>query len=391
MAGEAVAWLSRQRAGMKPFCLTVSLVNPHDKQFFWAGTETAQYNQIFADNNAQPEINFDIFSPVGIESSPANYGYSALPANWESAATLASNKPACQTFNRNFSSLLYGDASEDPNQGGFGMASYPGSATAKIAIAPFSYWRRSLDSYTGVMELVDKEIGRVVAAIPRSIRNNTIIIFTSDHGEYAGAHGMLSGKEGTIYEECMKVPLIVVDPRGKYTGDIDHIRRGLTSSVDLLPMMVSIAHGSQEWMKGSYAQAYSDRLNMLPILKRSSGRSRSRVWMASDEMHGRTLNLSNVPRHILGVRTKDLKVASYSYWGSRGNRRSVRMEVESYDYDTRNGRLELDNFRCDTGKAQKLLKEMNRELAMRAKLPRHWQAASNRAKAEYLKFIKTIS
>ncbi len=388
MAGQAVEWLSRQRPGRRPFCLTVSLVNPHDKQFFWGGTEAARFEQVYADNRAEPVIPFTAYPG---ESDPPEHGYPDLAPNWESAATLAANKPACQTFNRSFSALLYGDASEDPGQTGFGVKPYLGSDTYKIAVAPFSYWRRSLDSYTQVMELVDKEIGRVIRAIPRSIRSNTVIVLTSDHGEYAGAHGMLSGKEGTMYEECMKVPLIVVDPRGVLTGDVDHVRHGITSSVDVLPMLATIAHGDRGWIRGAYADAYRERLDLLPVLKRASGRTRTRAWMASDEFHGRTLDFIGVPRHVLGVRTKELKVASYSYWNPRGVRRRSGMEVESYDFSTKRGRWELDNFRCDSGAARTLLKQMNREAQMRAPLPTRWRAASNRARAEYLRFIKTIS
>jgi arylsulfatase A-like enzyme len=41
-----------------------------------------------------------------------------------------------------------------------------------------------------------------------------VFVFVSDHGEYAGAHGLLSGKMGPAYEECIGVPLIVTDPSG---------------------------------------------------------------------------------------------------------------------------------------------------------------------------------
>ena len=40
-----------------------------------------------------------------------------------------------------------------------------------------------------------------------------MIVFTSDHGEYGGSHG-LRGKGAGAYEEGIRVPLIVTDPRG---------------------------------------------------------------------------------------------------------------------------------------------------------------------------------
>lgn len=387
MAGQAVHWLRRQKKGAKPFCLTVSLVNPHDKQFFWSGTEASLYRRLYEREGATPLINFE---PYPGEGKPRDYGYSALPRNWESAKQLAANKPGCQTFTREFSALVYGDAAERPTDK-FSFRDFPGISSFKIAVAPFEYWRKSQDCYTQVMEMVDKEIGRVVRAIPRELRDDTIIILTSDHGEYAGAHGMLSGKEGTVYEECMKVPLIVVDPRGEYTGDEDIVRRGLTSSVDLLPLMVTIGHGgSREWMKGDYRAAYGDHLDLLPVLKRRSGRTRKYVWMSSDEMHAQSLNVGNAPRHVLGVRTEELKVASYTHWTEDGRRLKGGRELESYDYDTPGGRWELDNFQCESGAARDLLRIMNKERRMAAPLPPRWQATSQRAKQIYLDFIKSI-
>jgi uncharacterized sulfatase len=70
-----------------------------------------------------------------------------------------------------------------------------------------------------------------------------------------------------MYEEAVNVPLIVVDPRERYAGDIDKVRHQLTSSVDVLPMLATIAHGTKEWMKGAYADTYEERLDMLPISK----------------------------------------------------------------------------------------------------------------------------
>lgn len=387
MAGQAVAWLQRQKRGADPFCLTVSLVNPHDKQFFWGGTEAALFQQLYERASAKPVINFE---PYEGEGDPPDYGYADLPPNWESAAALAENKPGCQTFNRELSALLYGDAAEQRTDQ-YGFREVPGLDGMTVAVAPFHYWRKSRDCYTQVMEMVDREIGRVVRAIPPDLRDDTIIILTSDHGEYAGAHGMLSGKEGSMYEECMRVPLIVVDPREEYTGDLDAVRGGLTSSVDLLPLLVSIGHGgSQDWLRGDNRVAYGHHLDMLPVLKSRNGRTRRYVWMATDEMHGQSLNRQNVPRHVLGVRTEELKVASYSHWTVSGQPLTAGRELESYDYATPAGRQELENFQCESGAARRLLRQLTRERRMAGALPPRWQRVSDQARQIYLDFIQTI-
>ena len=46
IANQAVKWLQQNRGSDAPFCLTVSFVNPHDKQFFWGGSEGTNYEAL---------------------------------------------------------------------------------------------------------------------------------------------------------------------------------------------------------------------------------------------------------------------------------------------------------------------------------------------------------
>src|SRR6185295_9270509 len=104
--------------------------------------------------------------------------------------------------------------------------------------------------------------------LPQSVIDNTVIIFASDHGEYSGAHGFVQGKIGTVYEECMHIPLIVMDPSGRFTGDTNVIRSGLCSSVDLLRMFVTLGYkGDTTWFQGINGQIYGDRHDMYSMLK----------------------------------------------------------------------------------------------------------------------------
>jgi uncharacterized sulfatase len=86
-----------------------------------------------------------------------------------------------------------------------------------IGTAPYSYWERGMDSYTQVMNMVDEHIGTVVGALPPDVAANTVVVFTSDHGDFSGAHGFPANKAGTVYEEAFNVPLIVTDLSGRYT------------------------------------------------------------------------------------------------------------------------------------------------------------------------------
>ena len=92
--------------------------------------------------------------------------------------------------------------------------------------------------YYRLVEQVDREIGVVLDALEKSpYKDNTIIVFTSDHGEMAGAHG-LRGKNNP-YEECQKVPLIFVG-KGVKKGVIDNTTP-VCNGWDMLPTMLDMA------------------------------------------------------------------------------------------------------------------------------------------------------
>src|ERR1019366_7772244 len=85
----------------------------------------------------------------------------------------------------------------------------------------------------------------VLASRP-SVARNTVVLFTSDHGEYGDSHG-LRGKGAGMYEEAIRVPLIVSDPTGNLGGVPNTVRHQLSSSVDLAPLLLTVASGSNSW------------------------------------------------------------------------------------------------------------------------------------------------
>ena len=73
-------------------------------------------------------------------------------------------------------------------------------------------WRRYRSLYFRLVEKVDAEIGKIVDAIDRrNLWRNTVVIFTSDHGDGVGAHHW--NQKSALYEEVVNVPLIVTLPR----------------------------------------------------------------------------------------------------------------------------------------------------------------------------------
>ncbi len=91
-------------------------------------------------------------------------------------------------------------------------------------------WRYYIYSYYRLVEMVDAEIGRVYDALMRSpYRDNTLFIFTADHGDGLGFHGNIS--KGYLEEEAWRVPVVTVFPERISAGrmDVEH----LTSGIDI--------------------------------------------------------------------------------------------------------------------------------------------------------------
>lgn len=89
--------------------------------------------------------------------------------------------------------------------------------------------------------LLDIQFDRVFKALDANgLRDNTIVIFTTDHGDYAGAHGGMVQKWHTAYEEAIHVPFVVSSPLVNNTGELKEFTMP-TSSIDLLPTMLGLA------------------------------------------------------------------------------------------------------------------------------------------------------
>ena len=89
--------------------------------------------------------------------------------------------------------------------------------------------------YYQLHRTVDEQIGRVLDAL-RATRayENTIVVFTSDHGDMLGAHGGMHQKWHNAYEETVHVPFVVSSPLfqgGRREGDIAHEPRGPAADV----------------------------------------------------------------------------------------------------------------------------------------------------------------
>ena len=97
-------------------------------------------------------------------------------------------------------------------------------------------WRGVMARYWGNVNLVDRSVGRILRALEdNGLADDTIVVFTSDHGEQMGDHGLL-GKT-VMYEESVRVPMLLRAPR---LGRRQRRLAGYLSQVDLVPTLLEL-------------------------------------------------------------------------------------------------------------------------------------------------------
>jgi arylsulfatase A-like enzyme len=98
--------------------------------------------------------------------------------------------------------------------------------------------RRSMASYYGMMSLIDAEVGRILDALDRlGIAEDTLVVFTTDHGHFLGQHGLIA-KGAFHYEDLLRIPMIVRCP-GQVNGG--QVSQAIQSQVDFAPTFLQAA------------------------------------------------------------------------------------------------------------------------------------------------------
>ena len=104
--------------------------------------------------------------------------------------------------------------------------------------------RKIQANYCGSVSLIDKLIGDIIDTVKkRGEWNNTVIIFTSDHGELNGDHGLIHKR--TFFRPVLNVPLIVRTPETKNLNN--HISDTLISNLDVGPTIIDLAGGKIDY------------------------------------------------------------------------------------------------------------------------------------------------
>lgn len=96
--------------------------------------------------------------------------------------------------------------------------------------------------YTYLHYLVDLQLRRIMDAVEANgLAEDTIIVFYSDHGDYAGAHGGMIEKWHTAYAEALHVPFVVSSPRINPERDRMRYVDEITSHADIVPTLLGLA------------------------------------------------------------------------------------------------------------------------------------------------------
>jgi arylsulfatase A-like enzyme len=349
-------WFS-QEGGAEPWHATVSFVNPHDIAWWYVWSDR-----------------------VPAEAT-AGRTVGRLPPNFETPEDLIHRgKPRLQR------------SLQDTAAASFGPVPYSGPEADLI-------WLSFLDLYAKLQREVDRHIGAVLQTLhsqPR-VAENTVIVFSSDHGEYGGSHG-LRGKGGGAYEEAIRVPLIVKDLRGKLTSAPQTVRNQLTSSVDLAPLLLTIGSGGNHWRTDAHYSHIADRADLAAMLIEPTAPGRDFVLHATDETVTEFAveeYAANAPLHVVAMRTQEAKYATYSHWPEEGIAPlSEGEETELYDYGTATGRLELHS---SVGEHNPLEATMREKLhsafyeELRRPLPSRLEPAHGRGFADYFSTARTAA
>ncbi len=355
IAARFADWFAAE-GGSEPWCTTVSFVNPHDIAWWYSWSD-----RVPAEASAPAVV-------------------SRLPPNFETPELLIErHKPLLQR-------------------------SFQETAAASFGPVPFSgpeseaKWLPFLDLYVKIQLEVDRHIGRVMRTLESrpEIAANTVIVFTSDHGEYGASHG-LRGKGASAYEEALRVPLLVKDPRGQLTAAPETLRTQLTSSVDVAPLLLTIATGSDDWRRDPHYLHIAGRLDLASILADPAAPGRPFVLHATDETVTEFAiepYAADAPLHIVAMRTAQAKYATYSNWPYEGiTPKSEGQETELYDYSTHSGRLELHNSAGESPLEEGLRAEYARAFAdeLRQPLPQRLVSAHARGFADYFSTARHVA
>jgi arylsulfatase A-like enzyme len=301
IASNAAHWLrtnARPAPGGddRPWFLSVALVNPHD--VMWFPIDQPGYAERHPDEVARVRGILEAAAWKDDESLPIylqtyDEAVDALPANFHD--DLHSKPEAHRQWRWDQQHGLWG---------------YIDPADTKS-------WLRHLDYYVHLHRLADESLGTVLGALDASgAWDDTVVIFTSDHGDMCGSHGLRS-KGPFVYDEIMRVPLYVRVPGVTRPGAST---AALATHVDLAATICSLAGADVAGAgPGPGGGSTVQGADLLPVCADPGTSVRDHVVFAQDS--AQTENLNRVRYALRGFFDGRTKYARY--YGMGGGKPST--------------------------------------------------------------------
>jgi choline-sulfatase len=102
--------------------------------------------------------------------------------------------------------------------------------------------RQAVRAYYAMVHFVDEQVGRLLQALRETgLIDNTLIVYTSDHGEMLGRRGLWYKNQ--LLERSIRVPLLIHNPRSARRGAVED---RLVSLLDLFPTLAEVG-GAEPW------------------------------------------------------------------------------------------------------------------------------------------------
>lgn len=287
---QAIAFLAEPPP--QPWCLVLSLVNPHD---------VLSYPETYTFGYGDADLAGDVELPATIDED-------------------LSRKPTAQA-------LLVKSAM-------FGLGPL-GTPERKRSYVNF---------YANLVSRIDRQLAPLVDLLydpqsgePTELARDTLVVRTADHGEMGLAHGGMRQKAFNVYEETLRVPMVFSNPRLFPTA---RRTRSLVGLIDLLPTFTELFLDADAWE--GRRRELSGR-SLVPILDDSDAEVQEEIVFTFDDVRA---SINDRPQAVAAanrircVRTRDWKYARYFHADG-----SFPEEQEMYDLRTEaQAELEVDNL-----------------------------------------------
>jgi iduronate 2-sulfatase len=210
--------------------------------------------------------------------------------------------------------------------------------------------RQAIQAYYASISFMDAQVGRIIGALDRlGLADNTIIVFTSDHGYHLGEHGLW--QKQSLFEESSRVPLTIVAPGVSKKGVM---AVAPVSHVDLFPTLAELC--------GVTPPANLQGQSLVPLLKDQFAPGRN--WALTQVVRGGNFQrqgaspaVGDQGKRFFGYSLRTPRWR-YTEWGEGDHGKEL--------YDHENDPRELTNL-ADRSEHQQTLNELSAQIRMAVK------------------------